>query len=91
MKATSDLKTADAAIKASAGVLRGVALITDGTNLGTVVIYDNASAASGTVLFKMSASGASGGREAMNLDIPASTGIYADVSGTGAGYIVYYQ
>lgn len=64
------------AVKASAGRLCKVIVITSGT--AAVSIYDNASAASGNVLFTVPASAAVGSVYA--LDIPATAGIY--VGGT---------
>lgn len=86
---TSTLKTADAAIKAAPGVLLGVVVLTDGTNDATLTIYDNASAASGDELFKAIVPAADRTLVA-RLGVRATNGIYADISGTGAAYIVYY-
>lgn len=89
---SSGLQTADAVVYAKPCILGGFILIADGTNAATVVLYDNASAASGTVLAK--ASIAAGGTMAdVNLSIGgviANNGIYADVAGTGAAYIVHF-
>lgn len=90
---SSGRKTADAAIAARPCLLKSVILEGDGTNACNVTLYDNASAASGTVLAKvlLQASGptcivfdSAGGVEASN-------GIFADVTGTGAAYIVHFS
>lgn len=88
---SSGLKNADAAIQAGAGRLRGVSLIGDGTNAASIVIYDNATAASGKALAKLSLKA---GETYVSAVIPeegvcVNAGIYADVTGTGAEYIVY--
>lgn len=88
---SSGLKSADAAISTGAGLLCAVQLITDGTNAATLVIYDNASAASGTVLYKGSITGASLSRtDVLTFPVKAVNGLYADITGTGANYIVHF-
>lgn len=88
---SSGLKSADAAIYAAECKLHGLFVLTDGTNAATVVLYDNASAASGTELAKYVVPGASlSGYVHFDCPVGASKGIYADVSGTGANYIVHY-
>jgi hypothetical protein len=90
---SSGLRSADAAISALPAYLKGLIVLTDGTNDATVVIYDNASAASGTALAKLIVPGAS---LSASLHLPqygiiANAGLYADVTGTGAAYIVQYS
>lgn len=91
---SSDRRTADAAILARPGRLMGLVLEGDGTNACNVILYDNASAASGTVLYKLALKASSG--DLINPAIIPSegiaclNGIYADVTGTGAAYIVQY-
>lgn len=92
---SSGLKTADAAIKASAGKLHGVELIAAAADC-SVVLYDNATAGSGTVIGKVvidvSAEGGPISKPgAVNCPVAFSNGCYADVTGTGANYIVYYE
>lgn len=90
---SSDLKSADAAISAIGGYLHGVYLISDATNVAAITIYDNASAASGVVLAKLSIPATTTAPQFIifNHPISANKGIFADVSGTGANYIVYYS
>jgi len=90
---SSGLKSADAAILDAPGRLLGVQVIGDGTNAATVLIYDNASAASGTVLAKLIVDA---GLTYVDMNVPVegivcNNGIYADVSGTGAEYIVLFS
>lgn len=89
---SSDLKTSDAAILTVAGSLCGVLITTDGANDATARIYDNKSAASGTTLFlgKVNATSHFGGAW-FGDGLSFSNGIYVDVTGTGASYIIYYR
>ena len=88
---SSDLKSADGIIATGRSRVNAVTLITDGTNAANVILYDNASAASGLVLAKVSAAGAQNTVHVI-FENPVITenGIYADVTGTGANYIVYF-
>lgn len=90
---SSGLLSADTAVSALPGRLLGVALIADGTNAATVILYDNASAASGTVIAKLSvaALGTYADMNMPNEGIAVNKGIYADVAGTGAAFIVLYS
>ena len=68
--------------------------MTGGTNDATLIIYDNASAASGTELFKVVVTGANDGAyfELPEGGIRAKNGLYADVTTAGGGaYIVHYR
>jgi len=88
---SSDLKSADAVIATGVNRINAVTLITDGTNAASVIVYDNASAASGKVLAKVSAAGAQNTMHVIfENPVYAELGLYADVTGTGAGYIVYF-
>jgi hypothetical protein len=72
--------TATGAVKAAPGRLASV-LVTTALSAAAVTIYDNASAASGTVLAVIPASSAVGFR--VVVDLPAFNGIYASFAGTG--------
>lgn len=88
---SSGLKNADAAISAGRNRINAITLLGDGTNAASLIIYDNASAASGTVLAKITQL-ATARLTHIIFENPvfAENGIYADVTGTGAEYIVYY-
>lgn len=90
---SSDLKSADAAISAVGGYVHAIVLIPDGTNACSLVIYDNATTNSGIVLAKLVLPATQTAPQvvALNNPISANKGIYADVTGTGANYIVYYS
>jgi hypothetical protein len=88
---SSGLKTEAAALFAGRNRINAVTLLTDGTNAGTVIVYDNATAASGTVLAKVRCTGAELIQHVIfENPVIAQNGIYADVTGTGAEYIVYF-
>ena len=88
---SSGVKTSDTAIATGRSLLTGILLLTDGTNNASIIIYDAASA-TGTVLFKLAVPGAGNfGGATFEIPIRAQIGIYADVTGTGASYIIYYD
>lgn len=90
---SSGRKTADSVICSRPALLKSLILEGDGTNACSVVLYDNASAASGTVLAKLLIQAS--GPQVVSFDsaggIEANNGIYADVTGTGAAYIVHFS
>lgn len=91
---SSGLKTADALILTGSGWLMGVVLNT-GTADSSVIVYDNTSAA-GTVVAKATINAGTeagdAGREYLfPVPVRVGTGIYADVGGTAAEYIVYFK
>tara|TARA_R110002126_G_scaffold134222_1_gene278365 strand:- start:460 stop:753 length:294 start_codon:yes stop_codon:yes gene_type:complete len=91
---SSGLKTADAVVSDRRSILAGVNIVTGGTNDATIIIYDNASAASGVVLFKMVLTGALDGQyyELPEGGVRAKDGLYVDITSTAGGaYIVHYK
>jgi hypothetical protein len=82
--------TADAVIKGSPGLLVGVHLLAGSGATGSIVLYDNASAASGTILATLQCT--QGLYVSWTPAIPqiAHKGIYADWTGTGAVAVVAY-
>ena len=88
---SSGLKTAGAVISAGRNRINAITLLGDGTNAASLIIYDNASAASGLVLAKVTQLATTRLTHIL-FDNPvfAENGLYADVTGTGAEYIVYY-
>lgn len=88
---SSGLKTADAVIQTGRNRINAITLLGDGTNAASIIVYDNASAASGVVLAKVTALAATRFTHVLfENPVVAEDGIYADVSGTGAEYIIYY-
>lgn len=88
---SSGLKTADAVIAEGRNRINAITLLADGTNAASVILYDNASSASGTVLGKAKIA-ATGVITHVIFENPvvAENGVFADVAGTGAEYIVYF-
>lgn len=88
---SSGLKTADTSIATGRNRINAITLIADGTNAASVVVYDNASAASGLELAKVTALAGQGTVHVL-FENPVITenGIYADVTGANAAYIVYF-
>lgn len=88
---SSGLKTADAVIQTGRNRVNAITLLGDGTNAASIIVYDNASAASGVVLAKVTALAATRFTHVLfENPVVAEDGIYADVAGTGAEYIIYY-
>ncbi len=86
---SSGLLSASGVISAGPCGLAGVSCFTNGTNAGTLTIYDNASAASGTVLAQLAVPAANLGAQIMfPANVKAVNGVYASLSGTGASFIV---
>jgi hypothetical protein len=91
---TSYEKVADATIHTGACLLVSVLVITDGTNAATVFLYDKPSVtgidpANKLAEFTVAGAAGYGGRNWV-FPIACSSGIYVDVTGTGASYIVEY-
>ena len=83
-------RTDDSLIYSNRCYITGVLIITDGTNDARVIIYDNTSA-TGTVRWEQTVAGADnyGGRD-WAFPKRFENGIYVDVNGTGASYIIEY-
>lgn len=90
---SSGLKSSSAVIAARPARLLGLQVLADGTNAATVIIYDNASAASGTILAKVIVDATLTAQDARIplCGVAANNGIYASISGTGAECIVHYS
>ena len=87
---SSGVLNADTLIFTGRNRINALTVITDGTNAATVSLYDNTSAAS-----KIAVQGKCVGASLTNhyiFENPVimENGIYADVTGTGATFIVYY-
>ena len=88
---SSGLQTADTVIQTGRNRINAITLLGDVTNAASLVVYDNASAASGTVLAKITALATERFIHVIfENPVVAEDGIYADVTGTGAEYIVYF-
>lgn len=81
--------TEDASVKTGPGQLVSV-LLTAGADAATIVLYDNPSAASGTVLCTLKAPANESAQWSPSLPIVFSKGVFADVSGTSpTAYVAY--
>lgn len=70
--------------------VNAVSVFSDGTNLATLDLYDNTSAA-GTIRVKNICLGANRiNHIVFENPVIFDTGLYADVTGTGATFIVFY-
>ena len=88
---SSGLKTVDSVIQTGRNRINAITLLGDGTNAASVIVYDNASTASGVILAKVTAETATRFTHVLfENPVVAENGIYADVSGIGAEYIIYY-
>ncbi len=87
---SSGLQTSDGAYPAKAAKFAGILVITNGSADATAVVYDNASAASGIELAKCKVLAAENyGGVFLPWPIRARQGVYVDITGNGAAYIVY--
>jgi hypothetical protein len=88
---SSGEKTSSSAIYAGSAWITGVEVITDGTNDAKLILYDNATAATGKVILEMTVIGSAnfGGREP-GFPPHCYNGIYGAITGTGASFIVEY-
>lgn len=89
---STGLLTADGLILNGRAVLAGVHIVTDGTNDVTLVLYDNTSAA-GKEVFKQKVTGTD---DSIPYTLPdggirCDNGVYADITGTGAEFIIFYR
>lgn len=88
---SSGLLTADGAIYAGPAKLHAILAGADNTNAATIIIYDNASAASGTVLAKVIVDATTTNVSVSELNVVANNGLYLDIAGTGAEVVIHYS
>jgi hypothetical protein len=88
---SSGEKTSDVAIDTGSGYLCGIIVRTDGSNVATAILYDSLGA-SGTKLYEGGSLGNLQSKEPLfTIPIEYNTGLYLDITGTGASAIVYYR
>ncbi len=88
---SSGVLSADTLISNIKNRVNALTVITDGTNSATVDLYDNNASASGTIRVKGRCVGANlSNHIVFENPVLFENGIYADVTGTGASFIVYY-
>ena len=92
-KSSGDLGVSAASIKDGKAVLTGVSLTCDGTTDSTVTIFDNASAASGTLVYNIRLDASVDGVHRFDClpDVYCKNGMFVTVTGTSAVAIVYYK
>ncbi len=91
--------TADGVIKGSGtGFLRDVIVTTSKTGAGEVLIYDNASAATGTVIFRVQTAKSADATHGVSTiyDLPGrgmyfANGLYGDISGGTTAVQAYWD
>jgi hypothetical protein len=89
---SSGIISSSQSVIARSARLTDLAVYADGTHDVTVILYDNASAASGTVIGKVIVTGASyNGGLYIPYPVRASKGIYCSISGTGGTAIVFFD
>lgn len=87
---SSGVLSADTLIATGRNRVNAITVLSDGTNEATLELYDNTSAA-GTVNVKGICLGASKVNHIIfENPVKFENGIYADVTGTGAAFIVFY-
>lgn len=87
---SSGVLSADTALFTGRNRVNAITVFTDGVNTATLSLYDN-TAASGTVRVKSVCLGANLTQHIIfENPVIFENGIYADVSGTGASFIVFY-
>lgn len=88
---SSDRKTADAVIKATPVYVTALTLNGDGINSAAAVLYNDATAATGTILAEVAIDGSENKSRHVTFIPPiwASVGVFLDLTGTNASAIVY--
>ncbi len=95
---SSGLLTSDTAVVAQSCILDCIVVSGDGTNAASVIAYDNATAASGLevgyMILPANATAPTGTRTVVwtpPVGVYCNKGIYVDVAGTNAKFIIYYR
>jgi hypothetical protein len=87
---SSGVLSADTLIATGRSRINALTVFSDGTNVATVELYDN-TAGSGTVVAKGICAAATRTQHIIfENPVIVESGIYADVTGTGAGFVVFY-
>ena len=86
------LNSGTTVVSSGAQTLSGVIVLSDSVNPATITVYDNASAASGTILARLTATVNTGANSlALVTPIRAENGLVVSITGTGTptGLILY--
>lgn len=81
-------RTTSGVVRGNGGYYHGY-IVTTVTATGAINIYDNASAASGTIVDTIPAATAAGTQRILPLPIPMTNGIYADFAGGATGTVLF--
>lgn len=81
-------RTTSGVVRGSAGYYHGY-IVTTVTATGPINVYDNASAASGTIVDVIPATTAAGTQRVLPAPVPMANGIYADFSGGATGAVLF--
>ena len=90
---SSGLKSSSSAALAVPGKVHGVTLIPDGTHACGVIVYNNASGASGKEIVDLALPANSTLPQDIHFNEPVvcNLGIYGALSGTGGKFIIHYS
>ena len=86
---TSGAKTADAQLKSTSGIFWG-AQLKGGSDTATLVLYDGTSASDKKICELSAAAGILSDIH-LTAGVSFSTGLFADVSGTGPEYVIWFE
>lgn len=87
---SSGLLTSDQSVVVGPGILVAVIVYTDGVNDNSVIVYDHADSASGTVLAQVKLAGEDLMGGETNIMGEFTNGLYIDVTGTGVEVLLRY-
>jgi hypothetical protein len=87
---SSGVLNADTLIFTGRNRINALTVFTDGTNAATVDLYDNTSAANKIAVKNVCVGANRINHIIFENPVIMENGIYADVTGTGASFIVYY-
>ncbi len=87
---SSGMLSADALIYTGKALIVGIKVLTDGTNDANLKVYDGTSGA-GTQVDEWDVTGSENyGGCMFPAPLGMTTGVYCDITGTGARYVVFY-
>ena len=87
---SSGLKAASAAIAPGKNRINAITFLGDGTNASTLIVYDNTTNTGKVVAKLVNKATDQQNHVIFTNPVVCEIGIYADLTGTGGNYIVYY-
>jgi hypothetical protein len=89
---SSGLKSSSSVVINKPGYLIGSRFFTTGADDGSLICYDNATSASGTIVEKLTTiTGDNFGGSNNVIPVKFNSGLYCAVTGTGGAFIIYYS